>query len=713
MGSDVRALPSSVMMLAVDDVLIDDAAAVARACDDIAAAGFRGVAAMVRCARHAWNEDAAISALLEVQRCARARGLVFWLIADPRGLALPELDAFDGVEVLLFGEAVRAEQVPQMLPVRDGRFAGMISLAPRAVHTMRAERIEYRPLSVERAYAVRGREVAHAHDDVVDVTDAVRMRWDVEVSRVEVSGAFDAPDDGEWFVMVFLRCATTHFDFSDDAQVEAYCSALSMLADRGLHPDGLMWDEPGYTCLHGSLPVRKVGGRPRPLLTNDQFNGGETPPVHWRRDAARPLAARRRPSIDGETPPVHCWLLALDAADGAHIPLRLGTYRAVQDSILAARARSNAHGRALWGDALAFGMHDTWRWESADPSDVPHGAMDLWRGLPLVSGGFTDIGSVQLTAAPDAPFHANLAMAILTAASLARHTVAGAAAVNLWLAGEDAGDGVADEVLDHCTDLLALHGCSWIGHLYGPSGPRSNPRSFFGLPFTPGYPAHETWAGMGARTRRLARHLDAVEYRVPDAALGLVYPVETVAAFDSFRARMVMEDVFRLALALADAQLPVHVVAPSLLAGAQWHDDGLHIGSLRLRALVAPHAHVLSAEVRALLAAGGSKVVHVFGASNWDEAGAVRQSVAACEDVIGVLQALDVVPELRRVRGPARTWVTSTRLATHEIVTLAPARRGWSFEGELRVDGRSIMLPRCTGLVRVRVDADGLVVEAE
>ena len=38
MMSDVRALPSSVMMLAVDDVLIDDRAAVAHACDDIAAA---------------------------------------------------------------------------------------------------------------------------------------------------------------------------------------------------------------------------------------------------------------------------------------------------------------------------------------------------------------------------------------------------------------------------------------------------------------------------------------------------------------------------------------------------------------------------------------------------------------------------------------------------------------------------------------------------
>ncbi len=667
-------MPATVMMLTLDDALIDDTTKITAACDDIAAAGFAGVAPMVRCSRHAWNDDAAIEALCEVQRCCRARHAAFWLIADPRGLSLGVLDAFDGAEVLLFGDAVRAEQIPQLLLVRDGRFEGSMSIAPRPVHTMPAERIDYHPLGIERAYALRGRECSYAETEVRDITRDVHMLHDAGSQRVVVSGAFSPPDDAEWYVLVFLRCATTHFDFSNAAHVEACCAALSLLAARGLQPDGLLWDEAGYTCMHGSLPAG-------PWL-----------------DATGDAAARA------------LWPLAVDAADGSHLALRIAAYRAIQDSILTARSRVNMHARALWGEDLLLGMHDTWRWESADPADAPHGTLDLWRGLPTKSCGFTDIGSVQLTAETDSPFHANLAMAILTAASLGRHSATRSATVNLWLAGEDARDGVADEVLDHCIDLLALQGCGWIGHLYGPAGPRHAPRSFFGLPFTPGYPHHESWARMPKRTARLAAHLAAVDHRLPDAALAVLFPVETVLALEPFRARHVMEDVFRLVLALTDAQYAVHVVGSSVLADARWNADGtLCIEDVRCRALVAPHPQVLDAETLRLLAAGADRVLRVFSGTSYDERGArVPEKGRVCGDFIELLGALAAFPELRRVQGPARAWVSSTRLDTHELITLLPARRGWCIEGELRVDDLCLMIPRTRGLVRVR-HADGVL----
>ena len=48
---------------------------------------------------------------------------------------------------------------------------------------------------------------------------------------------------------------STVFDFSDPISVNACIDAMEELARAGVRPDGMLWDEPGFICMHGSLPV--------------------------------------------------------------------------------------------------------------------------------------------------------------------------------------------------------------------------------------------------------------------------------------------------------------------------------------------------------------------------------------------------------------------------------------------------------------------------
>ncbi len=133
-----------------------------------------------------------------------------------------------------------------------GAFSVRCDLSPRHVHTLNEVAVELAPRGIAAVYAVRF--AGEIPDRVVDITRRARFFYNARERYVEAFGQVGELKGEGWKVLAFFRAVTNHVDFSDREQMRRYLHMLSGLCAEGLKPDGLMWDEPGYTCTYGTLP---------------------------------------------------------------------------------------------------------------------------------------------------------------------------------------------------------------------------------------------------------------------------------------------------------------------------------------------------------------------------------------------------------------------------------------------------------------------------
>ncbi|MBP1690782.1 MAG: hypothetical protein H6Q32_134 [Bacteroidetes bacterium] len=650
------ALPVSIMVWSIHDEVIENAAVREEQFRDLLAGGFDGVAAFVRCSRYTWDDPIARKALAHISRLCRSAEKFFWVGPDPRFISRALIGPGGGAELLLFGDTTRASVVPHFGQVAGNRFAVRCALLPRHVHMLHEVAIEYLPLEIVRAYAVREGKGPFHPNDVRDITPLCHMFYNARDRYVETFGEFTPPDDAPWRVLPFFRVKSSHVDYSNRTHVREYVRRLSTLKKDGIHAQGLMWDEPGYTCTYGSLPF--------------------TPAV--RTACAEAL---------GHPLERHLWKLALDASDGSHIPLRQAYYQTVQQSVVDAQRVTNRAMRRMWGSGCVAGIHDTWHFESADMCDMNHGSMDLWKGGEAKSGGFVDLGGVNDLRDPSSRHYAHLASLSVIAASLGRHSPGKFAFNNLWTVGDDGGEGWQKTVMDHCVDVLALYGTRWLAHAYGPVGTIGEERTFLGSPPLPGYPDHSTWPAFPAWNKRLRVHSALTRGCLPEANLLVVFPVDTLYGLADQRADGVAADVFTLLLALVDAQYQPDVLSPAHASRGHWKDGKFLVGESAYDAVIVPYTPQPRKALASLFRKHESRILHVD---------------AHPLDPNTLIEKLNAMGVDRPVRGPENAWVSITRLPGESIVSVVPSRHGGFVEGPVRFGIAQIALPRSGGLTRVR-----------
>ncbi|MBP1657849.1 MAG: hypothetical protein H6Q31_2450 [Bacteroidetes bacterium] len=656
MVSSRGTLPVSIMVWSIHDEVIESATVRESQFADLMAAGFDGVAAFVRCSRYTWDDPAARTALAHISRMCRAAGKHLWVGPDPRFISRALIGPGGGTDLVLFGNTSRASEVPHFGAVTGGRYAVRCLLSPRHVHMLHEVAIEYLPLGVLRAYAVRMGRSPLGVDDIQDITSRTHMFYNARDRYVEAFGEFRPPDDSSWQALAFFHVRSSHVDYSNRMQMREYERRLATLKKQGIHARGLMWDEPGYTCTYGSLPF--------------------TPAI-------------RAACADALGFPLDrvLWKLALDAADGSHIPVRQVYYRLVQQTVVDAQRSTNRVMRRMWGDDCIAGIHDTWHFESGDMCDMNHGSMDLWKGAEAKSGGFVDVGAVNEIRDPSSPHYARVAALSVINASLGRHSQAKFAYNNLWTVGDDDGEGWQETVMDHCVNVLALFGTRWLAHAYGPVGTIGEERSFLGSPPLPGYPEHSTWPAFPRWNARLRNHWATTGGRLPDTNVLVVYPVDTLYGLADPRADRVAADVFTLLLTLVDAHYQPDVLSPTVAARGRWKGEKFMIGRHAYDTIILPYLPAPRKELSALLRRHEGQVLHV-------------DSSPLAADAF--LESLDKRGVPRPVRGPAHTWVSATQAEGATIVAVVPSRNGGHVEGTVEYGGATITLPRTGGLVTVR-----------
>jgi hypothetical protein len=661
-----------IMVWSITDAVIEDRELLEKQFGDLAEAGFGGVAAFVRCSRYSWDDPMAVEAWTHINKLCHKHGMKCWLGPDPRFVSHKIVQESSGLELLLFGNAARADVVPNTVNVRESRFSIRCMLSPRHVHTLTDVAIEFFPIALARVYAFKHGKTCLKKKDVVDITSGSRLFYNARDRYVEAFGRVPKGIDDGWSTIAFFHVRTNHFDFSNHEHLRRYFKLLDELKAEGCSPDGIMWDEPGYTCQYGSLPFSR---------------------------SIRKLYQMIRKSLIERD----LWKLAFEAEDSSHIPVRLAYYRSTQNSVTRAEMDLRKKVQRLWGPATVLGIHDTWHFESADMCDMNHGSLNLWETAQAKSGGFVDLGAVNKLKEHDSPWYSNFAAMSVVVASLGRLTRRPLSYNNLWTVGDDDGQGWQKEVMEHCVKVMALFGTRWLAHAYGPVGTIGQERTFLGTPELPGYPEHSTWPAFPTWNAFLSRELNKPGGKLPEVNLLVLYPVESLYALADHRADKAAADIFALILSLLDHHFHVDVLATTSVRNGHWHGKQFRFGAGKYDIVLCPHASIVDRRLLQMLNAAKDKVLFPYeGPSRFEDGKSIPNSLLHDSSEPGeVLARLSSMSELRPVTAPEQSWVTITQTKQGTIVSIVPSRFGYRYKGEVRLGGKSIILPETDQLERI------------
>jgi hypothetical protein len=670
--------PATLMVWTLTDEVIENKEKLESQFQDIHQSGFGGVAAYVRCSRYSWNDPPARAAFRMVSRLCRQHNMACWLGPDPRFVSRQLIGSHGGMEVLLFGDRPRAEHFPNLAIPSYGKFNVRCSLEPRHVHTLNEVAIEYYPRGIARAFAFHESPDAQIPDKVIDISKRVQFFYNARFRYVEAFGSIPELNQEGWRVLVFFRAKTSHVDYSNRQHILRYHSMLGTLKREGVAADGIMWDEPGYTCTYGTLPCT-----------------GQV--------------LREYRSHTGKNLLDELWKLVLPAGNDSHVRVRCSYYEAVQTTLNAANAATTNHVHRLWGTNTQSGIHDTWHFESADMCDMNHGSLDLWKAMKTKTGGFVDLGGIDQLRQPDDPWYSHLAAMNVICASLGKMSKRGFAYNNLWTVGDDDGEGWQATIMNQCVDTMALFGLRWMAHAYGPVGTIGEERSFLGSPELPGYPLHSTWPHFPEWNRRLSSHLEVVKDRLPESHVLVVFPVESLYALAGPAADTIAREVFRLILTLVDQRFQVDVHSLSLCRDGRWERNEFVLGDSRYNAVILPFLHILPAEDLAFVRQGSKNVFFIGGPPTRLTNGhaCTLKRAQSGNSIDSALDWLNSLPGAHPLTAPERSWATITQLRDGAIVSLCPSRHGYSFSGRVAYKGLSVTLPEHSGLTRVFFPHEG------
>ena len=659
------------IMWTITDEIIENQDVLERQFEDIKKSGFDGISAFVRCSRYNWSQKPTIEALEYINSLCKKNDIKFWVCPDPRFISRNLMQGSTGLPVVLFGDAIIAKKVPNFSQVKDDKFNIRCNIPPRHGHMVNEIAIEFTPSKLLKCYALPTNKSTFNQYEIIDITDDTNFFYNAKQHYVEAFGCFKSIDGNEWKVIAFFECFTCHVDFSNSIHIENYIDSLTYFAERTGKAELIMWDEPGYTCQYGALPYSDEICQQFKQETNLSFTD-------------------------------NIWKMAVECDDDSHNNIRIKYFQIIQQFVNNAQKKTWEVARNIWGPNTQSGIHDTWHFESADMCDMNHGSMDLWKGLKSKSGGFVDLGFINQLRDSTSDYYSNLAALCSICASLGKLSEDKVAYNNLWTVGDDE-TGWQKTVMNHCVNTMALFGQYWFAHIYGPVGTIGEEKGFLGSPPMPGYPDHSTWEMFPEWTSRLKNHFEKVEHTLPSSNILVVFPIETLYSLANKRADKVAFEIFNLILELVDNHYQVDIVSSSVFINGWWHEDAFVLEDNIYDAVIFPHAKIITESVIHIQQLGGGKSIYAFDLPQKTPENClfslpVKNKAKSNKEII---EWLDQQSHLKLVNAPKNSWISITKLEEGTLITLAPSRHDYTYEGEVSFSEKSMLLEKTSSLCRV------------
>ncbi|MCK5738921.1 hypothetical protein KAH55_07060, partial [bacterium] len=618
----------TIMFWVFTDEVIENSDVLEAQFRDLLAKKFSGMMGFVRASRYGLEDPLVLAATKHAQELCHQHDMAFWYTLDPRLPFRYNNSHFEkGLEILMCGEKVHAEKVPHCEPVEAGRFNVRCDYYPRQTHMSQDVAINYAPIGIERVYAFPTGLAGYAPDDIKDITDEARFFFNARDGYVEAFGRFTPPDERKWQVMAFFRFGSTSYDFSNETHFKNYLNLIKTVAESGVKLDGLTWDEPGYYTIFGQYPISNN------IEQHVSDNAG--------------LSLNE-----------NLWKLVLPAADNSHILLRNQYFHYLQTTVVDQHRRTLESARKHWGDQLFGGIHYTWHFESADMADMNHGAMDIWRSLECLDGGYTDLGSVNYMRDPNSEWYANVASMFMATATMAKFSSRGVGYINLWTVGHDDGTRYQNSIMNHCVNLMNVFNVRWLAHTYGPVGLLGDEEGFLGSDYLPGYPNHSTWDDYTEWDERLLLSEKQLDGARPFVNILAVFPVESMYARGDWSANPLAMEAFKLNLWLMDNHYLADWVSPSLMKSAKFDNGKIKLGDFSYDKIIFPHAAVIPEDMLTLFAEAGENILFGYQQPTFTASGKAVSIAGAgyFENNTELGQLLNAFSALRPAQLPDNTW---------------------------------------------------------
>jgi hypothetical protein len=288
------------------------------------------------------------------------------------------------------------------------------------------------------------------------------------------------------------------------------------------------------------------------------------------------------------------------------------------------------------------------------------------------------------------------------ARSLAKYSAGQFAYNNLWTIGDDDGSNVQTAVFDHCVKIMRLFGQRWLAHIYGPAGTVGEEHSFLGSPPLPGYPSHSTWPGFRTWCAELLKHMKQVSDLLPWANILMIFPTETMYGLANHRADTLAAKIFELLLYLTDHHFHVDVLSSTIAAAGKWRGERFLVRGHSYDVILLPFADTMADRLYKKIRQQAKRCYPLFSTPVRNHLGeTIDWPDARMYDIDSLGQALAGSEQWQPVQAPADCWVSLTPGPDGDWISLAPARYGLPYSGQVRYKGKTVSIQNRSDFTRL------------
>ncbi|MBN1783119.1 hypothetical protein JW948_18430 [bacterium] len=623
--------------------------------------GFSGVVVALWETRYEVIDHKVVVAISQASQWAKARGMVFWLQADPRQAS----------RTLITHTGERTQNLIVTRTQQNGLDPENLNLAqvehsrynlryefPKSqqTHIVQEVSLYFEPSGLERVFMFRMFEGSVLRQSVKDITKSARFFANMDEGYVEVFGEVSVPRDEIWWVMAFPRFDTNLTDFAGRQSRDLMHPFVEDLFEVSAYIDGITWDNSGYCGDVGRFPVS--------LSIYNSFIS------EFGYDLRDELLS-----------------LVLDFHDEHHIHVRQHYYHLLMETVYGAQAELYRLFHGYFGE-IDSNMPHAWHSRQSLSHDLVCGNLDPWEGLATQGSGMTLIGRSDTM---DSGFESMISRLLITR-SLGVYSKR--RRVYTSLSEFDFGELEAE-----CwTDLMAMNSLHWLVKAYGHDGKFGEP-CFREVVF----PSHPLWNEFEIFNAKLNFIGDLTGYAQPEADVALVYPVDSLMAADFQSAEIMIETFHDLIIRLHRAGIQIDVISPGILKEGKLSQDHLRIRHRYYQAVIYPYPDILDSNVLEMISVmkrmgfsihlGGGKPIYTH----------EGKKIPHEFDISFDPEDADLSPVLQggirpMFQYPDNAMATKIRVGVESYYLVRPYGVKGTYSGELRDGNCVINIPESSGL---------------
>jgi len=168
------------------------------------------------------------------------------------------------------------------------------------------------------------------------------------------------------------------------------------------------------------------------------------------------------------------------------------------------------------------------------------------------------------------------------------------------------------------------------------------------------------------------------------------------------QADVLAKEIFRLLLYLVDHHYHVDVLSSTLAGKGTWRQDRLCVGASQYEMVLLPFADIIAKEVWSRVQLRPDRCCFIYRKPVCTAGGqAIPVAQGYIDQVEDLYTLLDGGAGLRPVQAPDNAWVTLTQGAEGDSISLAPARYGVKYSGEVHYGKKSYNVPPTDEFIRI------------